>query len=122
MSIESLLDAQKSNSKKGLTLEVVREHLTKYGPNTLPEHRRKSAFALFIKQFQSPLIYLLLAAAIIAFLLEEVSDAAVILTVVILNSFIGAIQEGKAEKSLESLRELSKLIVTVRREGKDLQY
>lgn len=121
MSTDALLDVQKSNLKKGLSLEDVQERLTKYGPNALPEHKRKSVFALFLKQFQSPLIYLLLAAAIIAFLLNEVSDAAVILVVVLLNSLIGAIQEGKAERSLESLRELSKLMVTVRRDGRNLR-
>ncbi|MFA6236090.1 MAG: HAD-IC family P-type ATPase [Bacteriovorax sp.] len=121
MSTDALLDAQKSNSKKGLSLEEVRERLTLYGPNALPEHKRRSVFTLFLKQFQSPLIYLLLAAAIIALLLNEVSDAAVILVVVLLNSLIGAIQEGKAEKSLESLRELSKLMVTVRRDGRDFR-
>jgi len=65
----------------------------------------------------SPLIYLLIGAALIAFILNEVSDAFVILAVVILNSVIGTIQEGRAEKSLESLKRLSKKMVMVRRDG-----
>jgi len=121
ISPDTLLDTQKSDPKKGLANEEVKQRLTKYGLNALPEHKRRSVLTLFFKQFQSPLIYLLLSAAIIAFLLKEISDAAVILVVVLLNSLIGAIQEGKAERSLESLRKLSKLIVTVRREGQDLR-
>ena len=121
MSTDTSLDEQKSNLKKGLSLDEAQERLAKYGYNALPEHKRKSVFTLFLKQFQSPLIYLLLTAAIITFLLKEVSDAAVILLVVVLNSLIGAIQEGKAQRSLESLRELSKLVVTVRRDGENLR-
>jgi magnesium-transporting ATPase (P-type) len=57
MSTDALLDTQKCNLKKGLSLEEVQERLAQYGPNALPEHKRKSVFTLFFKQFQSPLIY-----------------------------------------------------------------
>ena len=75
-------------------------------PNTLPEHKRKSALALFFKQFQRPLIYLFLAAAIIAFFLYEVSDAAVILVVVILNSLTGQLPKKPGPLSASSQNKL----------------
>jgi len=90
-----------------------------FGLNTLPEPKRRTIFSIFIHQFLSPLIYLLLVAAGFAFFVGDQKDALVILTVVILNALIGAIQEGKAEQSLESLRKLSQLKAKVVRDGRE---
>ncbi|NJM10207.1 MAG: HAD-IC family P-type ATPase, partial [Bdellovibrionaceae bacterium] len=109
--------ALETDEKKGLSSDEVATRLGKFGPNALPDQPRTNLVALFIKQFKSPLIYLLLGAALIAFLLNEFSDAFVIFAVVILNSIIGTTQEGRAEKSLESLKRLSKHMVKVRRDG-----
>ena len=118
-SVESVLSSLKVDLKTGLSSEEVQKRLEKYGPNELMEQRNKSVFKIFLKQFQSPLIYLLLVASVIAFFLKEMSDGLVILVVVFLNSIVGAIQEGKAEKSLESLRQLSKLMVKVLRDSEE---
>lgn len=98
-----------SDKTHGLSHNVAKERLIKFGTNTLPQVKRRSIQSIFFHQFLSPLIYLLLIAAGIAFFLGESRDAIVILVVVFLNSVVGAIQEGRAEQSLESLRRLSKL-------------
>lgn len=121
MSVKDVISSQTVDINKGLTQFEVQERLERYGPNTLPEQKSKSTLFLFLKQFQSPLIYLLFTAAAIAFFLKERSDAFVILVVVFLNSVIGAFQEGKAERSLESLKNLSKLMVKVRRDSREQQ-
>ncbi|WPU66571.1 cation-translocating P-type ATPase [Peredibacter starrii] len=121
MNEATLFDAHRSDLKSGLSSEVANQRLKEFGSNELPEPKHRSLFAVFIKQFQSPLIYLLLIAASIAFFLNKISDAAVILTVVMLNSLIGSLQESKAERSLESLRKLAKLMVTVRRDGQEVR-
>ena len=76
--------------------------------------------SIFTHQFLSPLIYLLLAAASIAFFIGEAKDAIVILVVVFLNAIIGTFQEGRAEQTLDALRRLSKLKARVLRGGQEL--
>src|SRR5690606_11583941 len=72
---------------------------------------------VFILQFKSPLIYLLILAALAAFLMGESSDGFVILFVVTVNAFIGTLQEGRAERSMADLRKVSKICVNVIRDG-----
>ena len=87
------------------------------GANELPEAARKAVWKVFAAQFASPLIYILMVAAVIAFALGHRGDAAVILVVVVLNAIIGAVQEGRAERSMEALRSLSALRTRVVRGG-----
>ena len=98
--------------------EVVRRR-AEVGPNALPESRRRPAWAVFAGQFASPLIYLLFLAAALAFGLGRRSDAAVILVVVFVNAVIGAVQEGRAERSMAALRRLAALQVRVVRGGRE---
>jgi Ca2+-transporting ATPase len=101
----------------GLTSEESALRLARHGANSLPEEERESWWRVFLRQFTSPLIYVLFAAAVLAFALGKHEDAGVILVVVIVNSLIGAFQEGRAERSMESLRRLSSLHVRVLRDG-----
>ena len=108
-----------SDPALGLSQEEVARRLALHGANTLPEEKHKSLWLVFAQQFASPLIYILFVAAIIAFAMGKRGDAAVILVVVFINALIGAIQEGRAAKSMESLRRLSALKVRVRRGGRE---
>jgi len=106
-----------SDPALGLSQEEAAQRLLAQGANALPEEQHKSRWRVFAQQFASPLIYILFAAALIAFAMGKRGDAAVILVVVFVNALIGAIQEGRAERSMESLRRLSSLKVLVRRGG-----
>ena len=77
------------------------------GLNVLEDEQRKSVFASFLEQLNSPLIYILMAAAAVSALLSEYSDMVIILAVILLNSCIGVIQEGKAQRALEALKKIS---------------
>jgi magnesium-transporting ATPase (P-type) len=107
------------SSPQGLSQAEAAHRLARFGPNALPETRRRSALLVFLRQFKSPLIYLLFVAAAVAFLLGERGDAAVILAVVTLNAIIGALQEGRAERSMEALRRLSEIHARVLRDGRE---
>jgi magnesium-transporting ATPase (P-type) len=107
------------DAERGLDLDEVVRRREAFGDNTLPEPRRRSMLSVFLHQFRSPLIYLLLVAAALALGLGERSDAFVILVVVLLNAAIGAIQEGRAEHALAGLRRLSRLHARVRRAGEE---
>jgi Ca2+-transporting ATPase len=113
------LAAVASDAASGLSLDEVSQRLQRFGPNALPEPARRSVLAVFIRQFKSPLIYLLLVAAGIAVVIGERSDAAVISVVVLLNALIGGVQEGRAERSLAALRRLSTQKARVLRAGRE---
>ncbi|OGN97565.1 MAG: hypothetical protein A2Z77_05645 [Chloroflexi bacterium RBG_13_51_36] len=106
------------SSRSGLTEEKAVEHLRKYGPNELKEKGKTPAVIVFLRQFASPLIYILLAAALIEFIvMRKPTDAAVILTVLIINSIVGFIQESRAERAMEALKRLAVPYAKVLREG-----
>jgi Ca2+-transporting ATPase len=97
-----------NTSEEGLTDKEVKERLLQYGPNKLAEEEKINKLKILLHQFTSPLIYILLIAAIVTFLLKEYVDTGVIMVVVLLNAIIGYIQEFKAE---ESVRALKKMVV-----------
>jgi Ca2+-transporting ATPase len=113
----SVLESLKSDVKIGLSSAEAAARLAVHGPNELPEATHKPMWKVFVSQFASPLIYILLVASGIAFAMGHPSDAAVILLVVVINAIIGAVQEGRAEHSMTALRKLSSLMVRVVRDG-----
>ena len=117
LSATELLGGIRSDAQGGLSEREAAERLQKFGANALPEEERKSMWRVFARQFQSPLIYILFVAAVLAFALGKQGDAAVILLVVVINSVIGTFQEGRAERSMAALRRLSALKVRVVRDG-----
>lgn len=116
LSIEEALEIFETRVE-GLSEEEARERLQKYGPNELREEERAGPTALFIRQFASPLIYMLLVATAISLAVGEFIDAGVIMAVVLLNAVVGYIQESKAEAAIQALKELTAPRAKVRREG-----
>jgi magnesium-transporting ATPase (P-type) len=102
---------------EGLSEAEAQQRLAVHGPNRLPPPQRRSPLRRFLAQFHNVLIYVLLAAAVITALLGHWVDCGVILAVVVLNALIGFIQEGKAERALESIRSLLSLRAFVVRAG-----
>ncbi len=103
--------------EQGLSSEEAGKRLKEHGPNELPREEKQGPLKRFINQFRNVLIYILLAAAVFTAFLGEWVDSAVILAVVIINAVIGFIQEGKAERALESIRDMLSVSAVVRREG-----
>jgi magnesium-transporting ATPase (P-type) len=101
----------------GLSDAEVDQRRAKYGPNRLPEPPRRSLLMRFLLQFHNILIYVLLGAAVITALLDHLLDTAVILAVVLVNAIIGFIQEGKAEKAMDAIREMLAPNAVVLRDG-----
>jgi magnesium-transporting ATPase (P-type) len=106
-------------SRDGLPAAEVAERRRRHGPNSLPGAKRRALWQVFLGQLASPLIYILFAAAALAFFMGRHDDAGVILVVVVLNAIIGTFQEGRAERSMASLERLSTLKVRVRRGGRE---
>jgi magnesium-transporting ATPase (P-type) len=95
-----------SNSRSGLDTTEVARRLETYGPNLLPEGRKRGPLMRFLMQFNNILVYVLLAAGFVKLMVGLWLDAAIILGVVVINAVLGFLQEGKAEKALESIRDM----------------
>src|SRR5215831_9221652 len=95
-----------TDAEKGLNLSEASARLQKYGPNRLPEGRTRGPFTKFFAQFNNILVYVLLAAGFTKLMLSLWIDAGIIFAVVVLNALLGFIQEGKAEKALDSIRNM----------------
>ena len=104
---------------RGLTEKEAARRREIYGSNELKEGKKKSALESFLEQLNDPLIYVLMAAAVISLMLHETSDAAIIAVVVCMNAVVGMLQEGKAQKALDSLKKLTSPRAYCIREGKE---
>ena len=107
-----------SSSANGLSQQDAEHNLEKYGSNRLRPAKKKGPLARFLAQFHNVLIYVLLASGCVTALLGHWVDSGVILGVVILNAIIGFIQEGKAEKALDAIRNMLSLQAMVKRDGR----
>ena len=128
-SAKEVLQELDSNVEQGLTSQEAGERLIKYGPNKLPEKKKTPLFLVFLSQFNDPMIFILLAAALLSVAISifnsvrngeafDFADPIIILGVCVLNAIIGTVQENKAEKSLEALKKMSSPTCVVRRDGK----
>jgi magnesium-transporting ATPase (P-type) len=104
---------------EGLTEAEAELRLARHGRNELAEGRRGRALAIAAGQFRSPLIAILLVAAVVTILLREYVDSGVIAAVLVLNAVIGFSQEYRAERSLEALRQLARAVARVMRDGRE---
>lgn len=106
---------------QGLTSEEAAARLTEYGANVLPGPAAPPLVITFLRQFKSPLIYILLLAAAVSLLVSELEDAIFIGVVLLMNGVIGAIQEHSAGQAAAALRALEEPVATVKRDGHILQ-
>ncbi|MGC2075021.1 MAG: HAD-IC family P-type ATPase [Xanthobacteraceae bacterium] len=95
-----------TDREKGLNAAEAATRLRKYGPNRLPEGKKRGPFMRFLAQFNDILVYVLLGAGFTKLMLSLWVDAGIIFGVVVLNALLGFIQEGKAEKALDSIRNM----------------
>lgn len=115
-----LIESLNSDLKTGLTSQQIDTRLGEFGFNELPVPKNRSYILIFFYQFLNPLIYLLILASFIAFTIGNGKDSIVIIIVVVINSLIGAFQEGRAEQSLSALRKLTQLKSRVIRNSEEI--
>jgi Ca2+-transporting ATPase len=101
----------------GLTEAEAQFRLASVGPNLLPQQPPPTVWQIFLRQFRSPLIYLLLAATMVSLVIGHFDDAVFIAAVLLINAVIGTIQEWKAEQSSRALQKLLRIRATVVRDG-----
>lgn len=115
---EAVIKDLNTTAETGLSVEEAGKRLQRHGPNRLPEGQKTGPLRKFLQQLNSILVYVLLAAGFVKLLIGLWLDAGIILAVVLLNALLGFIQEGKAEKALDSIRNMLSAEARVRRAGK----
>ena len=114
----------RTNLEVGLSKEEAENRKNKHGPNKLEEKRKENIFIRFLKEFKDFMIIILIISAIISALVSYIQgendyiDSIIIIVIVVLNAIMGLVQETKAEKSLEALKDMSSPTAKVRRDGK----
>jgi len=126
ISREDLLKELSVSPKRGLSTQEAQERLAKYGENKLTEKKKKTNLQRFLDQFKDAMIIILLVAAAVSFGVAcfghdpmEFFEPALILLIVVLNAVLGMMQESKAEKALDALKNLSAPHARVLRDGKE---
>ena len=123
---EEVLQSLQSSQTHGLTSQQVAERQQQYGANKLNEKKKKTFLQRFLAQFKDAMILILIAAAIISFVVacvegepKEFFEPVLILLIVFINAFMGVMQESKAEKALDALKNMSAPLAKVLRDGKE---
>ena len=117
ISSEEVQQKLKTDAKKGLPADEIRQRLREYGPNAITEEETISVFKLLIHQFKSPIVYLLVFAAALSFWFREWVDGGAILVVILINAIIGLYMEFHAQQSMKALKKLSSVPAKVIRNG-----
>ncbi len=113
--------ARLGSAADGLTADEAKARLARYGPNKVATHQARPAWRRLLDQLNNTLIYVLLAAALVTAALGEWVDTSVIIGVVVINALVGFIQEGRAEKALDAIRDMLAPTALVERDGRRRQ-
>lgn len=123
---ETIVQQLETNVETGLTSEQVKERTEKFGKNKLQEKKKKTWMGRFFEQFKDAMIIILIIASIISFVIacieknpKEFFEPVLILLIVVLNAIMGVMQESKAEKALDALKNMSAPHARVIRDGKE---
>ncbi|WP_138159364.1 cation-translocating P-type ATPase [Peptoniphilus catoniae] len=121
LSVEELKDKLSANLTEGLSEDEVNNRLEKYGPNELQEEAGKPFIKKILEQLLDPMIIILLIAAAISGFMGSPVDTIVILAIVVVNTIISIVQEGRAEEAIAALKKMSSPTVKVIRQGSTLE-
>ncbi|MDQ1336129.1 MAG: P-type Ca2+ transporter type [Thermodesulfobacteriota bacterium] len=110
-----------SSTRNGLGETEAAQRLAQYGPNDIRRTHQISPLKIFLSQFNSFIVYILIAAVVISLVLQEYIDAGVIMGILIVNAVLGFFQEYRAEKAIESLKKMAALQATVIREDRKMR-
>ena len=117
MQHETVVCELRTDEQNGISPNEAKRRLRQYGPNELKERRKKSSLAMFFGQFEDFMVLVLLGATAVSALMGEMADAVAIVLIVVMNAFLGYMQESRAERSLEALKEMAAPAARVVRAG-----
>lgn len=109
------------SSLSGLTNIEAKKRIKKYGLNELPKEKSKTRLQIFFSSFNDPIIFVLIAAAVLSFIVGEIVDGIAILFIIVVDAIVSTVQEYRAEQNSEALKNLIKVKVKVIRENKPIE-
>lgn len=115
--IEDIANKLQTSSQKGLTNQAAEEIKQEFGPNELTQKKGRTKWNMLADQFKDFMVIVLIAAAVLSGVLGEMMDTIIILAIVLVNAFLGVVQESKAEASLAALKKMAAPEAKVIREG-----
>lgn len=118
MKIEEIYETLKCD-EKGLTSKQAKDHALKYGRNVLPKEKKDGPIKIFLSQFASPIVIIMIVAGIFSLLAKEYLDFFAILFIILIDAILGTVQEWRAGKEAESLQNLIRVKTKVLRDGKE---
>ncbi|MDS1029630.1 calcium-transporting P-type ATPase, PMR1-type [Bacillota bacterium LX-D] len=118
LDVSKVLSILGSDLEQGLSSKEAQIRLDEVGPNLLQQRKKIAPLYIFLEQFKDFMVLVLIAAALVSGMLGEIADAITILAIIILNAILGFVQEFRAEKSMEALKNLAAPTATVLRDGK----
>ncbi len=121
LSLEAAIERLHTDKSNGLTKAEAKKRLAKYGPNMLPQAQQRSILEIFLAQFRSLIVVLLVAATVIAFAMGDNVEAIAIMIVIVINASIGFFTEWKAAYALSALQKQSVRVAHVIRDGKECE-
>lgn len=121
LGIAEVTEATETDPDKGLTGNEVDRRLRQFGNNVLKRRKQKSLLLIFIEQFYNPIVWILITAALLAFIFDEILEGIAVTVVIVINALIGFFMEWQAVRSMENLRSLARARTKVYREGKRVE-
>ncbi len=121
VSAEKIAEMFQTDLEQGLSMSEVGKRLKEYGHNTLERKKQRSPFLIFIEQFNNPIVWILVVAAILAFFSGEFVEGVAVVIVIVVNTLIGFFMEMQALRSMEKLRSMARSKARVVREGKTIE-
>jgi len=117
-SVDEVIQLLQTSLETGLSEKDIKNRIKKYGENKIPHKKATSWWVIFVRQLINPLMFVLLIAAVVSFLIGERKDSLVIMIAVIINTVLGFVQEFRAERAADSLHSYEVAYCLVRRNSK----
>ena len=120
LTAEEIEKELKTDLHTGLEQKEAEARLISSGPNKIYEAKTESLLVIFLRQFGSPLILILLSTSLLLFAMKEIIDGILIIAVLVFNAIVGTIQEGKSQNTLAALKNFVQTNATALRDGKEI--
>ena len=115
------MESKRGSDYTGLTAAEAEHRLGKYGKNTLEQHKKKSPVLLFLSQFKDIMTIILIVCTGISAFMQDWTEAVVMIGIVVVNAFLGFVQEYRTEKTIEALRSMTAMHARVLRDGRQIE-